>query len=50
MYVLQVKIKFWLNLSCPNYSWIISARSLRKNDDQPRLKDFTKKNFKNFDL
>lgn len=30
VYALQVKIKFWLNLSCPSYSWIIRARSLRK--------------------
>ena len=37
VYALQVKIKFCLNLSCPNYSWIIRARSLRKNDNQPTV-------------
>ena len=48
VYALQLKIKFWLNLSYPSYSWIIRARSLRKNDNQPRLKDFTKKKLEDF--
>ena len=49
MYVLQIKIKFWLNLSCPSYSWVISAGSLKKMTIYLGWK-ILQKNFNNFDL